>query len=78
MAPLQQSRQMGDKEARTMTLDEALFFLSTCHTDDDDRVGFSIRSWVPGPLDAAGRYQEAWQVVREHLHLRVRPEQYPV
>ena len=62
-----------------MTLDRALRLLATVHTKDDDQVGFVVVmgvsqvDWMHGYPYSQQQYIEAWEVVRQHLHLKTKP-----
>ncbi len=61
-----------------MTLFEALRVLAETHTRDDDFTGFAIMigaspSHPEGPHPVE-RYNEAWNVVREQLHMQTFPK----
>lgn len=65
-----------------MTLFEALRVLAETHTRDDDVTGFVVMVGVspaspmsPHPVEA---YNEAWNVVREQLHMATFPQPEPV
>lgn len=61
-----------------MTLFEALHVLAETHTRDDDVTGFVIMVGAspaspmsPHPVE---RYNEAWNIVREQLHMKTFPK----
>lgn len=61
-----------------MTLFDALRVLAETHTRDDDRIGFTI---VVGASPASPMsqypveiYDQAWDVVREQLHMQTFPK----
>lgn len=61
-----------------MTLFDALRILAETHTRDDDLTGFVIMSGA-GPFSPMcphppGRYNEAWDTVREQLHMQTFPK----
>lgn len=60
-----------------MELSKALYILATCHTRDDEVVGFVVQMGIRGPEPwdpfSQGEYIEAWKVVRQHAHMQTEP-----
>lgn len=61
-----------------MTLFTALRILAETHTRDDAAVGFVIMAGA-SPMSYVSphspeRYNEAWKVVREQLHMQTEPD----
>lgn len=63
-----------------MTLDQAIRIVCDGHTRDDPRIGYTVESMPQvrfGPYSPED-YVKAWGVLRAHVHLPTKPEDYKI